>query len=149
MKRVRVDASRRLETGSSLSRRWAIGALLAGVCVLTSGFTSCAGTTGPLLAPLIITPHEILLRASATDRIEAIGLARIDGGEEGDSYTVEVTLLKDPGVSWLTVDLGGVNLTVHARPDGLSEGLYLADVTITGRSSGAKAVLHVEFNVIK
>jgi len=149
MERARVGVGRRIETSHAPSRRWAIGALLAAVGVLTSGFTSCGGTTGPLFAPLQITPHEMLLRASATDRIEAIGLARIDGGEEGDRYTVEVVLLKDPGVSWLTVDLGGVNLTLHARPDDLAPGLYFADVTVTGRSSGAAAVLHVEFNVLK
>ncbi|MGE0556220.1 MAG: hypothetical protein AB7R55_22555 [Gemmatimonadales bacterium] len=130
-------------------RRWAIGALLAGVLVLTSGFTSCAGTTGPLLAPMQITPGQLLLRTSLSNRIEAIGLARIDGGEEGDRYTVDVALIKDPPASWLTVDLGGTNLTLRARPDGLEEGLYLADVTVTGRSSGATAVLHVEFNVIR
>ncbi|MEZ4587560.1 MAG: hypothetical protein R2909_14275 [Gemmatimonadales bacterium] len=129
-------------------RRWAIGALLAGVLALTSGFTSCAGTTGPLFAPMEITPGELLLRASLSNQVEAIGLARIDGGEEGDRYTVDVALVKNPPASWLTVDLGGTNLTLHARPDGLEEGLYLADVTVTGRSSGESAVLHVEFTVI-
>jgi hypothetical protein len=136
---------------ATFSRRAPLKASLAlfALALLTSGFTSCAGTTGPLFAPLVITPTEVLLRASRTSGQEAIGLARVDGGDAGDRYEATIAYGKGPGVEWLTVEVSGRNLTLRARPDGLEPGLYLADVKIEEPMSGAVGSLHVEFTVLR
>ena len=118
------------------------------VSFLTSGFTSCAGTTGPLFAPLTMTPRELLLRASLGERQPAVGLARVDGGEGGDQYEASIELGKGGSTRWLTVEIAGRILTLRAEPGGLDPGLYRATVTVEGIGSGASGVLQVEFTVI-
>jgi hypothetical protein len=130
-------------------RRAAPGiAALVAVSLLTSGFSSCAGTTGPLFVPFTITPSEILLRASGTLGLRAIGLARIDGGEAGDRYRATVEYGKN-AAGWLTVEVAGRNLTLRADPRGIEDGVYVATVTIEELSGGATGSLQVEFTVTR
>jgi hypothetical protein len=121
--------------------------LLALVSVLGTGYSSCAGGAGPLLGPLLLTPHQVLLRASLAAKEEAVGLARVDGGEPGDTYEISIEYGKGSS-GWLTVETNGADFTLHASPGGLVEGVYLAEVSVHGRSSGAGGALQVEFTVI-
>ena len=121
----------------------ALGAAVLG----TSGYSSCAGTTGPLFAPLVITPAEVLLRSSVGLRQEAVALARVQGGESSD-YRSTVEYGKD-GTGWLTVEMSGRDLLLRARPDGLGLGIRTATVRIEEASSGNAGSLRVEFTVIR
>jgi hypothetical protein len=120
-------------------------AVLAG----TTGYSSCASTTGPLLAPLTIVPGQVYLRASLENRAEGVALARVDGGEATDRYSATVQYGKDAGSDWLTVTAQGRELTLRARPDGLAEGPYLATVTVESDQSDASGTLQVEFSVTR
>ena len=127
---------------------WLIPRLaLVGLLFLTSGFSSCAETTGPLLLPVHITPTEVLLRASVGGAEEAIALARVDNGDSNDQYRVSIEYEKDPGVAWLAVDVDGRNLTLRAKSLGLEPRVYRATVSVEGDKSGATASLRVEFTV--
>ena len=125
-----------------------IRALLLLVSLLGTGYSSCAGGTGPLFVPITLTPNLVLLRSSIAARDEAVALARIDHGEPGDSYQTSIEFDKSPPAQWLTIEVLGQDLTLHAKPDGLALGTYVAIVTVEGQSSGSKATLRVEFNVI-
>lgn len=128
-------------------RPLAILALLA-TALATSGFSSCAGSVGPLLVnELSITPNEVLLRSSVSTGQEAIGLAKVDGSSSGERLNLSFDYGKDAGVHWLTVEVAGRILTLHANPAGLAEGVYLATVTIEAEGSGASGHLRVEFTV--
>lgn len=129
-------------------RRLTAGILLLAASVLTSGFSSCSGTVGPLFGPLVITPTEVLLRASASVRQEAVALARVDGGEASDRYQATVEYPRTPPADWLTVEVAGRDLTLRARPDGLAPGIYAATVIVRASGSGASGDLQVEFTVI-
>lgn len=122
---------------------------LLGSALALSGYSSCAGATGPLAVPLFITPKEVLLRASSNDGLRAVGLARVDGGETGDRYTATVTYFKSPPTSWLTVIVSGRNLTLQANPAGLDPATYIGTVTIEGPTSEGTATLRVEFTVTR
>ncbi len=115
--------------------------------LLTSGFSSCAGGTGPLFAPLSITPQEILLRSSLAAGQEAVGLARVESGEPGERFGATVEYVKDPGVDWLSVQVVGRNLTLRARPGGLGSSVYRARVIVEASPSGASGSIDVEFIV--
>ncbi|MFN0177974.1 MAG: hypothetical protein ACKVZ0_04175 [Gemmatimonadales bacterium] len=129
-------------------RRWSIGLVLSGVLLLTSGFSSCAGTTGPLTKPAFeITPDLVLLRASLAANADAISLARIDGGTRRGRYEATVEYLTRDGSGWLTVEMAGSDLTLRAAPGGLAPGIFLAKVTIADPREGSSASLRVEFQV--
>jgi hypothetical protein len=127
--------------------RWSMGLLLAAGVLLTSGFSSCAGATGPLLAPLQITPNVVLLRASIEAKADAIGLARIDGGSGRDRYQATVEYLTKDGSGWLTVEFAGNDVTLRAAPGGLAPGIFIAKVTIDDTREGTAGTLQVEFQV--
>jgi hypothetical protein len=143
-------AMRRNSSSTLVNRgRLLAGLALVAVSALTTGFSSCAGTTGPLFVPITITPAEVLLRASLAGRQEAVGLARVDGGDD-DHYRASIGYDKAPPANWLVVETAGRNLTLRAKPDGLAiDGYYTATVTVEGRSSGATGSLRVEFSVIR
>jgi len=138
---------RSIQSGPS----WGSFAVLALMLVGTTGFTSCATDTGVWTGPALeIIPSEVLLRASQTSPL-AVGLARVEGGDPDDRYrsTLEYT---DSGVEgWLTVEASGPgrDLTLRAVADGLSPGVHSATVSVTGESSGGRASLRVEFNVVE
>jgi hypothetical protein len=117
------------------------------VSLLGTGYSSCAGGTGPLFVPFTVTPNLVLLRSSLADGGEAVALARIDNGESGDSYHASIEFDKSPPAQWLTIDISGQDLTLHAKPDGLALGTFVAIVTLEGQHSGSKATLRVEYNV--
>jgi len=145
---VRDVMQRNFASRHFLRLRLTASLVVSVVSLLTSGFTSCAGTTGPLFAPLTITPREVLLRASLGARQEAVGLARVDGGEGGDQYSVSIDYGRDATAQWLNVEASGRDLTLRANPGGLDPGVYLATVTVEGQGSGASGLLRVEFTVI-
>lgn len=120
---------------------------IAAVAIGTSGFSSCAGTTGPLFAPLSITPNEVLLRASAASQLEAIGLARIEGGENGDRYAASIQYVKDAGAEWLTVEVAGRMITLRADPAGIPRGVYTASVIVEAEAADVSGAFTVEFEV--
>jgi len=118
------------------------------VSLFASGYTSCAGTTGPLLGPrLSITPSEVLLRASLATKQEAIALARVDGAASGDRFTPSIEYGRGAS-SWLTVEVSGNDLTLRANPGGTEPATYRATVTVQENRSGDTASLQVEFTVI-
>jgi hypothetical protein len=123
--------------------------MAAALILLTTGYSSCAGTTGPLFVPLTITPNQVLLRSSQALRQEAVALARVDGGEAGDRYTATVEYGKDAGTGWLTIFVSGRELTLRARPDGLEIGTRVATVVVAEERSGASATLAVEYEVTR
>lgn len=140
---------RRFSTLLCPSRLAAVVAVL-GLTVLTSGYSSCAGATGPLLVPLVVTPTEVLLRSSVASGNAAVGLARVDGGGTNEEYEITVEYGKVPPVPWLIVQVDGRNLTLRASPSGLdADATYIANVTIDGVNSGASGTLRVEFGVTK
>jgi hypothetical protein len=112
----------------------------------TSGFSSCAGSVGPLLAPLTVTPSEVLLRASPASRTPAVGLARVGGGSSRDRYRAAVDYDRDDG--WLAVEVSGPSLTLRADPAGLPPGTYFATVIVEADRSEAAGSLRVEFIVL-
>lgn len=122
--------------------------VLLGLGILTSGFSSCAGAAGPLLAPMQITPDVVLLRSSLTRRETAIGLARVDGGASRNRYRSSIEYGKDPGPGWLTVEIQGNVVTLTADPGGLDPGVRLATVTIDDVRSGNSGTVAVEFTVV-
>lgn len=127
--------------------RLAAGLALAAAALGSSGFSSCAGSTGPLVTPAFeIVPEEVLLRASVASGRKAVGLARIEGdGSERYRVTVEYDR---GGAGWLQVDPAGRDLRLEADPAGLAQGIHLARVVVEGDRSGSTASLRVEFSVI-
>lgn len=146
---IGVVMSRALLAVLAHPHRWSIGLVLSAVLLLTSGFSSCAGTTGPLFAPMQITPGVVLLRASIETKADAIGLARIDGGTGRDRYQATVEYLTKDGSGWLTVEFAGNDVTLRATPGGLAPGVFLAKVTIDDPREGASGTLQVEFQVTR
>ena len=133
---------------TSVLTRFRLVLALGAVLLATSGYSSCAGTTGPLFAPLVITPAEVLLRSSLGLRQDAVALARVEGGESSDSYQSTIEYGKD-GTGWLTVEISGRDLVLRAKPDGLDPGMRTATVRIEEASSGNAGSLRVEFTVIR
>jgi hypothetical protein len=125
---------------------WTLLALAA--ATLTTGYSSCAGTTGPLLVPLTVTPSEVLLRVSISAGQDAIGLARVDGGDVNNRFEAAISYGKSPPVEWLTVQVSGRDLTLRASPQGLAEGTYVATLTVTEVDTGATATARLELAVI-
>jgi hypothetical protein len=117
--------------------------------LFTSGYSSCAGTTGPLFAPLTITPRQVLLRSAIEAREEALALARVDGGEREDGFTSSIEYGKDATAAWLEVEVAGRNLTLRATPGGLNPGVYVATVTVEDPDSGSAGLLRVEYSVVE
>ena len=113
----------------------------------TSGFSSCAGATGPLFAPLVITPSQVLLRTSVGSG-EAVGLARVDGISSSEKLLIGINFGKGPDVRWLSVEVVGRSLTLHASPAEVDPGVYSATVTVEVERSGATGNLQVEFTVL-
>jgi hypothetical protein len=136
-----------IESRSWRSRHLVSTLLVLVVSTLTTGYSSCAGTTGPLRVRISVTPTEVLLRTSIASGREAIGLARIEGGEAGDRFRATVSYQTMPAPNWLTVVMAERDLTLSANPTDLSPGLYLASVVIEEPTSMASATLRVEFTV--
>lgn len=127
---------------------WLATLALLAATVLTSGFSSCTGSVGPLLVnELFITPNEVLLRSSASTGQEAVGLAKVDGVASGERFSLTFDYGKDADIKWLSVDVTGRLLTLRANPAGLPAGVYLATVTVEAESSGAAGNVRVEFTV--
>ena len=138
----------RVSSRTSSLARFRVVVALSAVLLGTSGYSSCAGTTGPLFAPLILTPTEVLLRSSIGNRQEAVALARVEGGDAGNSYQSAIEYGRD-GSGWLTVEISGRDLVLRARPDGLDPGLVTATVRVEEVSSGQAGSLRVEFQVTR
>jgi hypothetical protein len=124
------------------------GVACLALAIFASGYSSCAGTTGPLFAPLDITPREVLLRASLSARQPAIGLARLGSSGGGERYEASIDYGRSVDTGWLTAEISGRILTLRADPGGLKEGIHFATVAVEETRSGAAGSLTVEFTVL-
>jgi hypothetical protein len=92
---------------------------LVALVVGTTGYSSCAGSMGPLLVPITVTPGQVLLRAPAGSPAPAVALARVDGGEESDRYVATVAYGKNAS-DWLEVTVSRRELTLRASAEAIA-----------------------------